>query len=228
MSIIDVTIHRFHRSTQMKGDGEDTAAAIRVSQPFIRLPGRLNYQHADQHDWTGIEAMPQRPPRTEPLPPSKATINHQQSAINQFPPTINSLGRRSLGEGDCPPKLAERRRDQLAEKHHRLERQKCFSKSSLHRFSPSSVSTTDFALPTGFKIIPFFVKSLHGIPIMPLPGAPVSVERKIEKRQHHLIDFILIVRHALSLSSDLRDSILHGNKRTEQGVSPNRQPFGSL
>jgi hypothetical protein len=47
-----------------------------------------------------------------------------------------------------------------------------------------------------------FVKTFHGIPIMPFPSPSVCVKGKIEKRQHHLIDFILIVPHALTLSSD--------------------------
>ena len=54
-----------------------------------------------------------------------------------------------------------------------------------------------------------FVKTVQGIPIMPFPSASVCVECKIEKRQHNLIDFIFIVGHALSLSSDVRDSIWH-------------------
>jgi hypothetical protein len=84
MSIIDIYNPQI---SQMKGDGEDTVATIRASL----LPGRLNYQSDDQRDWTGrIEGMPPSPPRTEPLRPSKATINHQQSAINSPPSTINS------------------------------------------------------------------------------------------------------------------------------------------
>ena len=66
-----------------------------------------------------------------------------------------------------------------------------------------------FRLSDRIQYHSLFVKTVHGIPIMPLPSASISVERKIEKRQYHLIDFILVVRHALSLSSDVRDSILH-------------------
>jgi hypothetical protein len=64
-----------------------------------------------------------------------------------------------------------------------------------------------FRLPDRIQDHSLFVKTVHGIPIMPLPGTSISVERKTEKPQDHLIDFILVVGHALSLSSGVRDSI---------------------
>ena len=60
--------------------------------------------------------------------PLQSTISHQQSTINLSPRAARrQLFKQQLtwapksGGGDCPPKLAKRRRDHLADEHHRSQ-----------------------------------------------------------------------------------------------------------
>jgi hypothetical protein len=41
------------------------------------------------------------------------------------------------------------------------------------------------------------MQSIHRSPIVPLPSSAVVVQRQKEQRQHHVIDFIFIIFHAL-------------------------------
>jgi hypothetical protein len=62
---------------------------------------------------------------------------------------------------------------------------------------------------------------------MPLPGTSISVERKTEKPQDHLIDFILVVGHALICHLMFEIQSLYRRHVAEQGAPPDRQPSGS-
>jgi hypothetical protein len=46
---------------------------------------------------------------------------------------------------------------------------------------------------------PFLVEPAHSIPVVAFPCATAAVEREKEQREHHLVDFVFIVVHAMRL-----------------------------
>lgn len=56
--------------------------------------------------------------------------------------------------------------------------------------SPSAVSTTDFALPTGFEM-----KPIHRIPIERFPGARPIMQREVQQGQNSFVNLVRVSFH---------------------------------
>ena len=56
-----------------------------------------------------------------------------------------------------------------------------------------------FCLTHRIKNHPLFVQTVHRIPVVSFPCACAVMECEKQKREHHLIDFVFVVFHAVML-----------------------------